>query len=308
MPNREIEFDHHPEIAEGGKGIRRVELLGVKESLSGPTPRRLFFARMNDEAYTKTLGYINSVTRGVHVQYEFEDGQATMLDTPSITDKTVLIRDAFAAVREILNADLDESTALRRAGLTLSGAINYIHPYANGNGRTARVMHYLVEFGTERGDEEFNNELYAIIAKIPVYDTQGGRALDDSPLPEVTRALDQAAYIDDPDGYSADDGPARASRRVRVFLEVMSGHRQAPVREDVIRRERDPSTLGGSSTVRIEALSMDARTLLEHDYVARSAIPNYQPEDISPNSQRIVAMRRESSGDTIALDISELPE
>jgi hypothetical protein len=58
-----IERDHHPEVVVDGKGMRRLEVLGIAEQLTTPAARRKFFAELGDDGYEAMLHYSNSTTR-----------------------------------------------------------------------------------------------------------------------------------------------------------------------------------------------------------------------------------------------------
>ncbi|MEX2028676.1 MAG: hypothetical protein WD988_04235 [Candidatus Curtissbacteria bacterium] len=115
-----IQEDHHPEIVENNKATRRLEILGVKEKLADPNTRREFFKSMSDERYKKMLGYINSLTRGKRIKYDYEDGRVPMDPTPPEEDKDHLMQQTFETVREILGNDtLDNEPALQVVGFSI---------------------------------------------------------------------------------------------------------------------------------------------------------------------------------------------
>jgi Fic/DOC family len=301
VPERDIEFDHHPEVVENAKGIRRLELLGAKEIFADAEARRGYFATLDDQRFTKILGYVNSVTRGESINYAFGDSQALNLKTPPPESKTPLLERTFGTVRTILGRELlDNETALRRAGLTIGGAINYIHPYNNGNGRTGRVMHYLMEFGSERGDQAFNDELYAIIAKIPAYDIHSGLPIDNTPPPELTRALDAAARDRNPDNWTDLDERAQAAARVAVFLDMMQSNIAVPIQKNYNRNYQSPISDGPRNWTIVPAGTEDGLALYEREYLARSAVPHYQPHDLPADTVRVTARRPDSNPEVTA--------
>jgi hypothetical protein len=222
-----VEFDHYPEVVADGKGIRRLELMGLDEHLADPAERRRLFETMSNEGYTKMFGFVNSLTRGEKPNYSYEDGNLPMLETPKLEDKSALMDATFESVRGILSdRETDDATALRRAGLTMAGAIDYIHPKENGNGRTGRTLHYLMEFGTGRGDRAFGDEMYAVIGKLPMYDTDSKKALDDSPPSQLENALNQEIYRSvDETTLKGMDARDLAAARVITFLDMMSGNK-----------------------------------------------------------------------------------
>jgi hypothetical protein len=293
-----IENDHHPDIVDAAKGSRRLELFGIKETLVETTERRVFFAALDDEGYTRIVGYINSVTQKRPVSFDYGDSSPGAVVTPPPEAKAPLMTQTFNTVRTILGKNsTDDGQALRRAALTMAGAINYIHPYDNGNGRTARVMHYLVEFGAERGDTLFNDELYAIIGKIPVYDFDRRQPIHDTPPPELERALDHVSEQRKPSWASL--GPReRASERVRSFLAMMHGDIQVTINKPVTRWYYDPGQSSESHKVTTNAGSLTGDQLYERDYLGLSFTPAYTPNQIPPNATRVIA---EHQGETAPL-------
>ncbi len=284
----DVEFDHFPEIADNGKATRRLELLGIKEDLSEPIMRRKFFASLEDEDFQKMAGYINSVTRGQKIENNYGNGTLPFTKTPPSEDKKKLMDMTMQTVREICtDPDMDDKTALRRAGLTFAGAINYIHPYDNGNGRTSRIMQYLTEFGTERSSA-FDNELYAVIGKLPVYETDHSTSIRNTPLVELTHALGVSTQNQDPEAFSKMGDGEFASARVATFLNMMKGRTKVPIIDEVVRSDYDFATRKVSRPVRMGANSIDGLALYMRDYLTTSSIPNRKPDDVPQGAKRVV--------------------
>ena len=265
---RTIEADHFPEVAADGNGTRRLELLGIKELLRESDQRRALFASMSNDEYKKYIGYINSITRGEKVSDGYADGKLGFIATPSLEDKEMLMDKSFEAVRDILSdKDSDDEVALRRAGLTIAGAINYIHPYENGNGRSGRAMHYLVEFGNQRGDEIFDQEMSATIGKYPVYDGEL-MAIYDSPPPAMTRALDEKVGAVDVDPRQA------ATARVELFLDMMRGKSEIVINEPVLVHQAGSTKFIANNFVEHASGTMTGPKLFEQTYLGLSSTPN----------------------------------
>ncbi len=266
MTQASVEFDHYPEVVENNAGIRRLELLGIKETLRDPSDRRQFFAHMDDDGYTQMLGYVNSITRNETIDYEYQDGHSPSTYTPPMEDKKPLMDLTFQTMREILtDPELDDRTALRRAGLTIAGSSAYTHPKEEGNGRMGRASHYLVEFGTERGDQAFEEEMYAIIGKTRVYDTDPHIAMYSVPPSELDRLLDAQIAT-----YQKDipiTPRKHATARVLAFLDVMRGK-------------------GVEHQVSQAGIEM-----YEEEYLRLSSIPNREPGAIPQDAQRVMARK-----------------
>jgi hypothetical protein len=307
MTTERINSDHHPEVVEDGKGSRRLELLGLKDTLAHPDTRRQFFAGFTDDQYKKMLGYINSVTRKQPISYDYGDSSPSLLATPPPEDKASLMDQAFKSVRAILgNDELSNQESMRRAALTMAGAINYIHPYDDGNGRTGRVVHYLIEFGSERGDQAFNDELYAIIAKAPVYDFDQRAALHDAPPPELERALDKTGEHNNPTTWHTMSKPERATERVRLFLEMMEGKLSVPI-DEARTRVYWRSTPTGSVQYEqaIPPGSLTGNQLYEQDYANLSFAAARSPDDVPRNAHRVL---RAPQGPTSPLSLDAIIE
>lgn len=292
---QKIESDHNPDVVSQGKGIKRLERTGIKDQLATPEARRNLFGSMSDEQYKKMLGYVNSITRKEKIDYEYKDGQLPMDSTPPMEDKERLMNMTYQTVREILNDDnRDNLNSLRRAALTLAGAVNYIHPYENGNGRTGRVAHYLMEYGLDRGGEAFDQDLYSIIGKLPLYDVDMSLALSDSPPSDLSFELNK--YIIEHTELKDFSTREFASKKVEVFLEMMSGKINLPINREV--SQKNIANLRKGDMVKVETISpgsLNGVELYEKEYLFHSTIPNRAPNDIPPGAKRVVGERKDDN-------------
>jgi hypothetical protein len=290
----EVEDSHHPEVFENDKGTRRLELLGLKEQLRDPADRRSFFAGMTDEDYAKMAHYAGSVAYGEKVDYEYYDGHTTQGETPPLEDKERLMNVVFSAARDIAqNPELDDRTALRDIGLTLGGGTDYVHPRIDGNGRQGRILHYVAEFGSERGDDAVNVELYGVVAKLPVYDTDKKVPIDHMPSDELTGALNRHVLRE----HEAQGGGELslrelASKRVEAFADMMRGKVNIPVPFRV-SRIYVPFGQTGATVENHPPNTFDGKTLYEKDYVDVSALPHRQPNEVPAHARRVKAAQRQ---------------
>lgn len=309
MQERIIEPDHHPEVVDAGKGTRRLELLGLDEVMGSPDARRLWFEQLGTDGFVKMLGYVNSIIRQKPISYQFQDGQLPMVSTPPPADKDRLVREAFDATRDVLSdAGLSNEVALRRAGLTVAGAINYIHPYDDGNGRTGRVIHYLLEYGLDRGEQVANDELYAILSRLPVHEGHWGQVINDSPPGELTMEIDRAASVGENYADRDLDGRAAATRRVELFLKMMKGDLYIPLHHKIVRvRPANPASNDPKQRMVVPAGTLDGRSLYEYDYEADSTVAHFDPHDAAERSRRIVGRHDLRPKMLIRIPIDVLP-
>jgi hypothetical protein len=226
------EAGRHPEVARGA--VKTLELLGMDETLSTPEKRRLFFRELDDAGYKKYLGFINSVTQGKPIQYEFQDGRLPITGTPPLEDKEPLMNELFAAVRRIMSdKNLDDEVALEYAGLALAGGVLLTHPYEEGNGRTSRVSQYLITHGNQRGRDQFEADLFGIIAKDSLYAGDLRKMMRNAVPPSVVKELDEYNLDNLREEFESSSWPERAAMRVRTFARMMSGelaiHNKHPI-------------------------------------------------------------------------------
>lgn len=304
MGTESIEGDHYPEIVENGGAMQFVEQLGFdKEDLKKAYSRRELLSSLSDEELVEMVFSINRfVTNGQETDSEFKDGQVVAIDTPKLEDKEPLMRLASKTIKEIASdADLGDQDALHRAGLTFSGAISYIHPFENGNGRTARTGHYMIEFGMERGEKLFEQELYAIIGKLPMYESDDGKKALDNPLRlALTQSLDAYAAHNLPEYFEEGDERAMTVARVLTFLDVMRGKLHVPINQEVLFCEKLPKeeqrrVVGENGrtrkiqgkTTRYPSGSLDCLQYYELSYLSTSTIPNRDPDYIPRGLERV---------------------
>lgn len=280
------EAGHHPEVVQNNKATRMLELLGINEHLRTPSARRELFSGFSDETFQKYIGYINSVSRGKPIQYEYENGTLPMTDIPSENDKAKLMREVFESVRQILQDDsLSDDQALEYAGLTLGGGILLTHPYNDGNGRASRASQYLLTYGNERGDQAVETDLYAALAKLPVTKDDPRHAIENIPPPALVKELYGHLESVDPAGMQLLDGPGQAARMVSLYCDVMAGRiklmNSAPVRT-MIR------TADGKISSEIDAPgTVDLRDVYVKSYHGLSRIPDIAAIQASDAGNRV---------------------
>ncbi len=97
-------------------------------------------------------------------------------EVPDQREKEQLLRDTWVVAKEFLSdTEIPDEDALDYAALTVAGGLLYAHPFADGNGRTARALSYMIARGNGDGQE-----LHDILAK-----TDGGGNWQVTPIPLV---------------------------------------------------------------------------------------------------------------------------
>lgn len=111
-----------------------------------PRSKRDWIARMTPSDFKGVVLYFNALLRDRDPATHTFDGEGVMtgvMTPPPQKFKEALLEETAAALTRIArDSQLDDSQALRRIGLTAAGALNLIHPNANGNGRTGRFLSY----------------------------------------------------------------------------------------------------------------------------------------------------------------------
>lgn len=123
------------------------------ESLTDTAWRRDYFEHLKPEDFIDLLQQVNSMIRSGDAEYrQHFDGMVTGVglhtyEIPDGQDANQLLKETWEVARGFLcNAKLSDEDALVWAGLTVAGAILYIHPFADGNGRSSRVVsHMMIE-------------------------------------------------------------------------------------------------------------------------------------------------------------------
>lgn len=173
------------EINERGH-IPIIDALGLAECMHmSEHERRLFFGRQTVEHYMHAMFTVHDTVSG-EVAEDFQAGSMPALETPDLPHKAQLTEDTLRTVINILQSpEWDDSEALQRAALTLAVSLIYIHPFNNGNGRTSRVLAYLLEVGCSHPAIEVSADLRNIVSE------DGKGYFDTTPHPKIARELDR---------------------------------------------------------------------------------------------------------------------
>jgi len=131
------------------KNIEAFRGRKFEEIFSSEENKREFIENLKPEEFMELLNGINGILRHKERQDWAMDGhtvelRATLLPEsytpPRQEDKPELLRQTLSAAQEMDRND----DSLEDIGLMAAAALNAIHPYLDGNGRTGRMMHLLL--------------------------------------------------------------------------------------------------------------------------------------------------------------------
>ena len=136
------------------KIVGLLDKLELSEVLSTEEKRQQFFRGLDFETFRDFLVRINGISRGIPINKREIDGRDVVLDagafgvraTPDFEDKETLLRELYQLAQEM---DDPKSSAL-----LLGAGINAVHPFTDGNGRTARLVFTLLHDGYNGSLEE----------------------------------------------------------------------------------------------------------------------------------------------------------
>lgn len=146
-----------PEEEPHAKTVRLMERFHAEEVFKTPESSKAFLDSLDFNDFKRWLGFVNGVEREIpRSERGFREGSMVKSESallgndieyqpPLQRQREMLMEMAFSRAQE-----LDDPTA---AGLTLGFAINAIHPYPDGNGRTARIVTALLSRGYDGSEE-----------------------------------------------------------------------------------------------------------------------------------------------------------
>lgn len=139
--------------------VRIMERLHAEEVFTTPEKSKEFLDSLSFEEFTKWTDMLNGMARKIpvsergmkgsgHIQEGNEHlGYGVRYQPPAPSDRTVLMQEAFERAQKMADPKL--------AGLELAFAVNAIHPYDDGNGRTGRMLYSLLSRGySGTGDDK----------------------------------------------------------------------------------------------------------------------------------------------------------
>src|SRR3989344_2053294 len=179
------------------KIVGLLEKLELSDVLSTEEKRQEFFRNLDFETFRDFLIRINGISRGIPIKKREIDGRDVILDagafgiraTPDFEDKEKLLRELYQ-----LAQGMDD---IKSSALLLGAGINAVHPFTDGNGRTARLVFTLIRDGYTCSAEE-RQKLIELLGE------SGRKKLDLTPAHiqrEVTEKQKENAmlgYMDNP--------------------------------------------------------------------------------------------------------------
>lgn len=174
-----------------------LEKLELSDVLSVEEKRQQFFRGLNFETFLDFLIRINGISRGIPIKKRGIDGRDVVLDagvfgvraTPDFEDKEVLLRELYQLAQE-----MDD---LKSSALLLGAGINAVHPFTDGNGRTARLVFTLLHDGYDGSPKE-HQKLVELLGE------SGRKKLDLTPasiqreVTEKQKENSMLGYMDNP--------------------------------------------------------------------------------------------------------------
>lgn len=161
-----------------------TEFFSSNERLEDLTQRRDYFEHLDENDFLDLVQQAAGLVRTGDVENQYFDGEKAGLmghEVPDQREKEQLLRDTWTVAKEFLSdTDIPDEDALDYAALTVAGGLLYAHSFADGNGRTSRVLSYMIAHGS--GDKL---ELHDILTE-----SNGGKAWSVMPL----QASEQATF------------------------------------------------------------------------------------------------------------------
>lgn len=143
------------------KTVRAMNYLHAEEIFSTPEQSKEFLDSLSFEDFVKWLNFIDGIETNKPIK-DRDMGSNSYIEAQRKGDDTIYCkyRPPYPMHRpELVKMAFEKSQSVedpKIAGLTLSFAINAIHPYDDGNGRTARVIYSLLSKGYSGSDEDKN--------------------------------------------------------------------------------------------------------------------------------------------------------
>lgn len=142
-----------PRIENSERLLEDFELNQDAEFFTNPVNRIEFLKSLEFEDFFDIAEHVNDRVRGYdprqRVTHGEPGGALPMLKTPAgFEEKQLALGKGFEIIKNFLQSAPENENSLRAAGMATEALIVWVHPFADGNGRTSRFLGKFIEDGT----------------------------------------------------------------------------------------------------------------------------------------------------------------
>jgi hypothetical protein len=149
---------HETEKSSTHRVVRVMERLHAEEVFGFPKLSKEFLDSLSFDDFTRWTDMLNGIVREIPISKRGMNGSGHIIEgndhlgygvryqPPAAADRTLLMREAFERTKALKDPEI--------AGLELAFAVNAIHPYDDGNGRTGRMLYSLLARGYAGTDDD----------------------------------------------------------------------------------------------------------------------------------------------------------
>jgi hypothetical protein len=139
------------------KTVQLMERFHAEEIFRTPEDSKQFLDSLNFKDFTRWLNFVNGVEREIPRSDRGIKGNSVVMSESALFGSEVMYQPPHQGYRkELMELAFDKAQSAddpRVAALTLGFAINAVHPYPDGNGRTARIVTALLSQGFDGSEE-----------------------------------------------------------------------------------------------------------------------------------------------------------
>lgn len=152
------------------KTVETMSRFHAEEIFATPEASKVFLDSLDFTDFKRWLNFVNGSERGVERSERGIRGGSDIEQESGLLGASIAYRAPYQKMRErLLEIAFTKAQQVNDpevAGLTLGFAINAIHPYPDGNGRTARMVYALLSKGYSgsEGDNKFYTDLLENVA------------------------------------------------------------------------------------------------------------------------------------------------
>ncbi len=163
IDNRQHLSSHNDEERELRENDTRQlvhDLIGTHEEFfADPINRLDFILSQDSDDFQRLAKYTNAKLRGkkphtIRQDEEEKGGFLPSMHTPSIEDKPEAFKKGYIAIQDYIQQSPDSiEKKIEGVAMATEALVIWVHPFNDGNGRTARFLAKLVEDGASNIDE-----------------------------------------------------------------------------------------------------------------------------------------------------------